>query len=456
MFENLASKLQQAFRNLTGQGRVTEATLQEALREIRLALLEADVAVPVAKSLLERVKEKALGEHVLRSLTPGDQVLKVVRDELVELLGAGRDTALRIAPPYPAVFLLVGLQGSGKTTTAAKLGLMLKGKGRNPLLVPADVHRPAASLQLLQVARQASVAAYEFSPGGEPVEICRSALARARQVGFDVIVVDTAGRLHVDEELMTELAGLKDALKPAEVLLVADAMTGQDAVRSAKEFHERIGLTGVVLTKLDGDARGGAALSVTAVAGVPIKLVGTGEKLVNMEPFCPDRMAGRILGMGDVLTLIERAEETIEAEEASRLEKKLRRNEFTLEDFRDQLRRLKRMGPLSEVLGLLPGAATLRGLREAQLDGKELSRVEAIINSMTGEERRDHSILNGSRKRRVARGSGTSVQEVKRIGKQFDRMRRMMKSLGGGKGGSGKAGKMGRLPGGLRVPPGFR
>ena len=449
MFENLTERLQKAFRNLTGQGRVTEAALQGALREIRLALLEADVALPAVKELLEKIRQEALGEEVLRSLTPGEQVVKVVRDELVRLLGGGRDTGLRFSPTFPSIMMLVGLQGSGKTTTAAKLGLMLRGRGRNPILVPADVYRPAARLQLIQVAAQASVAAYDPPGEGEtPLGICRGAQGRARQVGHDVMLVDTAGRLHIDEELMVELVGLKQALSPSEILYVADAMTGQDAVRSAREFHERVGLTGVILTKMDGDARGGAALSVASVTGVPIKLAGTGEKIGDLEPFHPERMAGRILGMGDVLTLIERAEQTIEADEARKLERKLRRSEFTLEDFRDQLRRLRRMGPLSDILGMLPGASALKGMKDANLDGRELQRLEAIIDSMTPLERRDHTVINGSRKRRIARGSGTSVQEINRLVKQFAQMRRMMRSMASGER-SGAARS-------LRLPPGYR
>ena len=428
---------------------MSEAALQEALREIRLALLEADVAVPVVRTLLDRVREQALGEEVMKSLTPGDQVLKVVRDELVGLLGGGRDTGLKISAPWPTVFLLVGLQGSGKTTTAAKIALLLKKRGRSPLLVPADVYRPAAQLQLLQVARQAGVAAFEPQPGQTPEEIARGGLGRARQAGFDVLLVDTAGRLHVDEALMAELTALKTLLKPSEILFVADAMTGQDAVRSAGEFHERVGLTGIVLTKMDGDARGGAALSVTSVTGVPIKIVGTGEKLAAVELFHPERMAGRILGMGDVLTLIEKAEETFEIEEAKALEKKLRRNEFTLEDFRDQLRKIKKMGPLSDILGMIPGMGGMRQMKEANLDTAELVRVEAIIDSMTPLERRDHTVLNGSRRKRIARGSGTSVQDVNRLVKQFAQMKKMMKVLAPQKGGAGKGLKGLR---GMRLP----
>jgi signal recognition particle subunit SRP54 len=447
VFEHLSGKLQKTFRNLTGQGRVSEAVLDEALREIRLALLEADVAVTVVKGLIQRVRESALGAEVLQSLTPGQQVVRIVRDELVGLLGGGRETSLRVQQPFPCVMLLVGLQGSGKTTTTAKLGLMLKKQGRNPLLVPADVYRPAARLQLLQVARQATVAAFEPSgdDGQTPQEICHAARLCARQVGYDVMLVARAGRLHIDEELMAELGSLKRDLAPAEILFIADSMTGQDAVRSARDFHERLGLTGVVLTKLDGDARGGAALSVAAVSGVPIKLVGTGEKISSFESFHPERMAGRILGMGDVLTLIEKAEDTIEVEEAQQLEKKIRKNQFTLEDFRDQLRRIRRMGSLSEIIGMIPGADALRG---ATIDPKELIRVEAVINSMTPQERMDHTLLNGRRKRRIARGSGTSVQDVNRIVKQFAQMKRMMKSLA--------PGKKGRWPRGMKLPQGFR
>jgi signal recognition particle subunit SRP54 len=432
VFENLSEKLQKTFRNLTGQARVSEGILDEALREIRLALLEADVAVAVVKTVLDGVRAKALGEEVLRSLTPGQQVIAIVRDELIAVLSSGGDSSLKFAAPYPSVVLMAGLQGSGKTTSTAKLGLLMKKRGRSPLLVPADVYRPAATLQLLQVASQAGVAAFEPpSAGLTPLQICRQAHARAKQVGHDVLLVDTAGRLHIDEDLMRELDGLKKELHPAEILYVADAMTGQDAVRSASVFHERIGLTGVVLTKMDGDSRGGAALSVASVSGVPIKFVGTGETLSALEPFAPDRMVSRILGMGDVLTLIERAEEAYDREEAQKLQKKFRKNEFTLEDFRDQLRKIRKMGSLSDLLGMLPGAAALR---DAKIDPKEMTRVEAIIDSMTPRERDDHTVLNGSRKKRIAKGSGTSVADVNRIVKQFAQMKKMMKSMAGAQG----------------------
>jgi signal recognition particle subunit SRP54 len=446
VFESLSEKLQKTFRALTGQGHVSEAVLDSTLREIRLALLEADVAIPVVKTLLERVREKALGEEVLKSLTPGQQVVKVVRDELAALLGTSGGSALKLAAPWPSVILMAGLQGSGKTTSSAKLALHLKKKDRSPLLVPADIYRPAATLQLLQVARQASVAAFEPAGTGEtPLQIVKAARARARQAGHDVLIVDTAGRLHIDDDLMNELAGLRDELRPVETLYVADAMTGQDAVRSARTFHERIGLTGVILTKMDGDARGGAALSVAAVAGVPIKFAGTGEGLTAFEAFDPGRMTGRILGLGDLLGLIEKAEESFDAEEAKALEKKLRRNEFTLEDFRDQLRKMRKMGPLSEIISMIPGAGALRG---AEPDPKELRRVEAIIDSMTPRERGDHTLLNGSRKKRIARGSGTSVPEINRLVKQFAQMKKMMKSMQGA--------RPGTLPRGFRLPQGVR
>ncbi len=439
MFENLSEKLQKTFRNLTGQGRVSEAILQESLREIRLAMLEADVAVPVVRTLIEQVRAKALGEEVLRSLTPGQQVMKVVRGELLSLLGAGSGQALRSGPPYPAVIVMAGLQGSGKTTTTAKLAHHLKKLNRTPLVVPVDVSRPAAIEQLLVIARQAGVPAFPPEAGQTPLQIARAALARARQSGHDTLLVDTAGRLHIDDELMTELQTLKSDLSPVETLYVADAMTGQDAVRSAAAFHERVGLTGVVLSKMDGDARGGAALSVAAVTGVPVKFVGTGEGIAALEAFDPGRMAGRILGMGDVIGLIEKAESAFEADEAKALEKKLRRSEFTLEDFRDQLKKLRRMGSLTELLGMLPGGRALAGAPE--VDPAALARIEAIIGSMTPAERRDHTLLNGSRKKRIARGSGTSVTEINGLVRQFAQMKKMMKSIQGM--------RPGRMPAGI-------
>jgi signal recognition particle subunit SRP54 len=426
LLESLSGKLQGIVRNLTGQGRIDEAVLKGSLREIRMALLEADVHVGVVRSLLDGIREKALGEKVLKSLTPGQQVVKIVRDELEGLLGAGEPNRLSFASKPPTVILMVGLQGSGKTTTSAKLGMWLKNSGRYPYLVPADIYRPAAIEQLVRVGSSVGLKVYEHSGDEKPLEITRQGVLHARRSGFDTVIVDTAGRLHIDEELMEELSGLKKHHEPAEILFVADAMTGQDAVRSAGEFHKSLGLTGVVLTKMDGDARGGAALSIRHVSGVPIKFVGTGEKPSDFEEFHPERLVGRILGMGDVLSLIEKAEDSIEQAEAIALERKIRKNQFTLEEFRDQIRMVKKMGPLSGLVSMLPGMSQVR---EADLDSDALVRVQAILDSMTPGERSRPQILNGSRKKRIARGSGRSVQEVNRLLKQFAQIKRMMKSM---------------------------
>ncbi len=445
MLDNLSERLQGVFKKLRGQGRITESALGESLREVRLALLEADVHVGVVKHLLQNVREKALGEEVLQSLSPGQQVVKIVRDELEALLGgADGKAALDTSGKPPAVLMLVGLQGSGKTTTAAKLGLWLKGRGRYPFLIPADVYRPAAIDQLVRYGGQAGLKVYEHDGSAKPQDIVRDGLREARRSGFDTVLVDTAGRLHIDDALMDELRGLRDEFEPRETLFVADSMTGQDAVRSAGEFHEALGLTGAILTKLDGDARGGAALSIRHVTGVPIKFVGVGEKQADFEEFHPDRLVGRILGMGDVLGLIEKAEEALDVDEAKDLEKKLRRNEFTLEDFRSQIRMLKRMGPLSGVLSMMPG---MGHIKEKDLDPKALTRVAAIVDSMTPRERRNPRILNGSRKRRISRGSGQSVPEINRLLKNFSQMKRMMKKAGQmskRKGGAGKLPFFGR------------
>jgi signal recognition particle subunit SRP54 len=439
VFDSLSERLQGVFKKLSGQARISESVLKETLREVRLALLEADVHVGVVKVLLDAVREKAAGEDVLRSLSPGQQVIKIVREELERVIGSGEPGRLKHASRPPTVILLVGLQGSGKTTTAAKLGLWLKKQGRYPYLVPVDVYRPAAVDQLVRVARAAELKVYEHDGSETPLAIARAGLLQARRSGFDTVLIDTAGRLHIDEALMDELQGLKTNLEPTEILFVADAMTGQDAVRSAGEFHESLGVTGVILTKLDGDARGGAALSIRHVTGVPIKFAGTGERTTEFEPFHPDRMVGRILGMGDILTLIDRAEEAVDEADTRELERKLRKNEFTLQDFRDQLKTLRRMGPLSSVVSMLPGMANVR---ESDLDSKAIVRVMAIIDSMTPKERRYPQVLNGSRKKRIARGSGQSVQEINRLLKQFAQMKRMMKSLRGG----GRGGKPPRLP----------
>lgn len=431
MFESLSERMQEIFRSLSGQVRINESVLSDALREIRVALLEADVHVGVVRALLERVRAKALGEEVLRSLSPAQMVVKIVRDELTDLLGEGEPGRLKFASRPPSVMLLVGLQGSGKTTTAAKLGLWLKGSGRYPLLVPADVYRPAAIEQLVRVGKSVGLKVLEHAGDLDPVAIARNGVLEARRSGYDTVLVDTAGRLHIDDALMDELGRIRSAVEPVEILFVADAMTGQDAVRSAGEFHRALGLTGIVLTKLDGDARGGAALSIRHATGVPIKFVGVGERPSEFEPFHPDRMVGRILGMGDVLGLIEKAEEAFDAAEARELERKLRRNEFGLGEFRDQLRALRKMGPLSSVASMLPG---MGAVREADLDGDAVGRVIAIVDSMTPGERDNPQILNGSRKRRIARGSGRGVPEINRLLKQFAQIRRMMRTIRSAKG----------------------
>lgn len=425
MFESLSEKIQGVFKKLRNEGKITEESLQEALREVRRALLEADVSLPVVKTFISSVREKALGKEVLESLTPGQQVIKIVHDELVNLLGGEREP---LATGNPAIILMVGLQGSGKTTTSAKLALHLKKQGKHPLLVAADIYRPAAIKQLEVLGKQIAVPVY--TTPGAPLDIVKGALA---QGGHDYVIVDTAGRLHVDEPLMDELRGLKATFEPQEILLVVDAMTGQDAVRMADAFNEALGITGVVLTKLDGDTRGGAAMSVKQVTGRPIKFAATGEKLDALEPFYPDRIASRILGMGDVLTLIEKAQETIDLKSAKELEKKFRTNQFTLEDFVQQLQQVKKLGSMEQILGMLPIPGLQGALKGEDLakGEKQLRQIEAIISSMTREERRNPQILDNSRKGRVARGSGTQVQDVNRLLKQFEQMRKMMKQLTG-------------------------
>jgi signal recognition particle subunit SRP54 len=439
VFDNLSERLQVVFKKLSGQARINETVLKATMREVRLALLEADVNVGVVKALISAVRERALGEDVLKSLSPGQQVIKIVREELELLLGAGEDASVKFASKPPTVILLVGLQGSGKTTTAAKLGLWLKKAGHYPYLVPVDVYRPAAIEQLVRVGQASGLKVFEHDGSAAPLELARQGLQQARRSGFDTVLVDTAGRLHIDENLMDELRGLREGLAPAEILFIADSMTGQDAVRSAGEFHAALDLTGVILTKLDGDARGGAALSIRHVTGVPIKFAGTGERPSDFETFHPDRMVGRILGMGDVLSLIEKAEEAVDEDQAKALEKKLRKNEFSLEDLRDQLKTMKRMGPLSSVVSMLPGMANVR---ESDLDSRAIVRVMALIDSMTPRERRRPQILNGSRKKRIARGSGQSVQELNRLLKQYAQMKRMMKSMRN----MAKGGRRPRLP----------
>ena len=439
MFDSLSTRLQDVFKSLAGQGRLTPENIEAALREIRLALLEADVNFKVVKAFIDRVRDKAMEEAVLKSLAPSQQVVKIVRDEMLALFGDAKG-GLTESSKRPRVVLLLGLQGAGKTTTAGKLAKWLAKQGRHPLLVSTDVKRPAAIAQLNVVGGKADVRVFDPAGDLDPVSRARGAMAEAATKGFDVVIVDSAGRLHIDDELMDELAAIKGVTDPSDLLYVADAMTGQDAIKSAGEFNRRVGVTGVVLTKMDGDARGGAALSVVSVVGVPIAFTGSGERLEDLEPFYPDRVVSRVLGMGDVLSLIEKAEQAITQEDAARLEQKIRSNEFTLDDFRDQLRTIRKMGPLDQILGMLPGMGNLKALSENKPDEKQLGRIEAIISSMTPEERRKQHIINGSRRKRIAKGSGTSVEEVNRLLKQFVQMQKMMKTLGGiaGMGGGGK------------------
>ena len=439
MFDSLSDKISGVFRKLGGNIRLTESNIQEGLREIRLALLEADVSLPVVKDFIARVTERALGQEVLRDVTPGQYLVKVVNEELVELLG-GQTQELNLTGSEPHVIMLVGLQGSGKTTSAAKLAHLLRERKMRPYLVPADVYRPAAIDQLTTLAGQLDMPVYPSQTGMNPVDIARNAVAAARLTQSTVVLVDTAGRLHVDEPLMQELKSIKEAVRPSEILFVADAMTGQDAVTAAKAFNEALNISGVILTKMDGDARGGAALSIKSVSGAPVKFVGMGEKIDALEVFHPDRIAGRILGMGDVLTLIEKTEALIEEEEAEELARKMRKAEFNLDDFLVQMRRLRSMGSLDSILKLIPGMGALRNkLGDMAVPEKDLNRTEAIINSMTKQERRDPKIVNGSRRQRIAKGSGTTLQDVNQMLRQFEQMREMMKRMAGGLGGSAPA-----------------
>jgi signal recognition particle subunit SRP54 len=439
MFDALSTRLQDVFRTIRHEGRLTAENVEAALREIRLALLEADVNFKVVKAFIDRVRDRALDQEVLRSLSPDQQVVRIVRDEMLALFG---DAAGGLQPTQksPRVILLLGLQGSGKTTTAGKLGSWLVRQGRHPLLVSTDVRRPAAIQQLNVLGRQASLRVHDPAGEQDPVRRAAGALSEARNLGFDVLIVDTAGRLHIDDTLMEELEAIKRSTEPVDLLYVADAMTGQDAIKSAGEFNRRIGLTGVVLTKLDGDARGGAALSVVSVVGVPIAFAGTGERLENLELFHPDRVVSRLLGMGDVLSLIEKAEQAIEVDDARRLEEKLRLDDFSLDDFRDQLKTIRKMGPLENILGMIPGLGNLKQIAENKPDERQIGRIEAIISAMTPAERRNHQIINGSRRKRIAKGSGTSVEEVNRLLKQFLQMRKMLKAIGGIGGGKKKRG----------------
>ena len=430
MFESLSTRIQSAFTSLRGEVRLTEEHVETALREIRLALLEADVNFQVVKAFIDRVRDKATDQAVLRSLTPVQQVVKIVRDELLALFG-DVEGGLKKDAEVPRVILLLGLQGSGKTTTCGKLGRWLRKQGKHPLMVSTDVRRPAAIQQLSVVGEQAEVKVYAPETM-DPVARASGALAEARAKGFDTVIVDTAGRLHIDDDLMNELQAIKDVVKPSDLLYVADSMTGQDAIKSAGEFNRRIGVTGVVLTKLDGDARGGAALSVVSVVGVPVAFIGSGERLEDLELFHPDRIVSRILGMGDVLSLIEKAEQAIGEDEAEKLEEKLRKNQFSLDDFRTQLRTLKRMGPLESILGMIPGLGNLKELAQNKPDEKQLARIEAIISSMTPAERKDDQLIKGSRRKRIAAGSGTSVEDVNRLLKQFAEMKRMLQMFSRG------------------------
>jgi signal recognition particle subunit SRP54 len=432
MFESLSNRLQDVFKTLRGETRLTPENVEAALREIRLALLEADVNFKVVKAFVDRVRDRALGQDVLRSLSPAQQVVKIVRDELVALFG-DTEGGLKPSNKRPRVILLLGLQGAGKTTTAGKLAKWLTKQGKHALLVSTDVKRPAAIQQLNVVGQKAGLGVRVHDPAGQmdPVGRAKSAVTEAVNLGYDVVIVDSAGRLHIDDELMTELEAIRDATQASDLLYVADAMTGQDAIKSAGEFNRRLGVSGVILSKLDGDARGGAALSVVAVVGVPIAFVGSGERLDDLEQFYPDRLVSRLLGMGDVLSLIERAEQAIDFEEAQKLEQKVRNDEFTLEDFRDQLQTIKKMGPLEQIIGMIPGMGNIKQLAQQKPDDKQIARIEAIINSMTPHERRRSDVINGSRRKRIARGSGTSVEEVNKLLKQFVQMRKMLKVMGG-------------------------
>ncbi|RKO60982.1 signal recognition particle protein [Caldibacillus debilis] len=428
-FEGLAERLQSTLQKIRGKGKVTEADVKAMMREVRLALLYADVNLKVVKDFIQRVSERAVGQEVMKSLTPGQQVIKVVKEELTALMG-GEAEKLAVSDKPPTVIMMVGLQGAGKTTTSGKLANLLRKKyNRTPLLVAADIYRPAAVSQLQTLGKQLGVPVYSSEENADPVEIAKQALKKAAEEHYDTVIIDTAGRLHVDERLMDELKNMKEAVDPDEILLVVDAMTGQDAVNVAERFSGQLGITGVVLTKLDGDTRGGAALSIRAVTNKPIKFVGMGEKLDALEPFHPERMASRILGMGDVLTLIEKAQAAVDEEKAKELEKKMRTMSFTLNDFLEQLNQVRKMGPLQELLKMLPGAGRIKGLDNLEISEKQLKHVEAIIQSMTPEERENPEIINSSRRKRIAKGSGRPVQEVNRLLKQFDEMKKMMKQL---------------------------
>lgn len=444
MFESLSERLNDIFKKISGRGKLSEDDVNEALREVRRALLEADVSLPVVKEFISNIRERAVGEELIKSMTPAQQVIRYVRDELISLMG-GEAAKLTFAAKAPTVFMVCGLNGAGKTTSAAKLASYLRGSGHHPLLAATDVYRPAAIQQLEVLAKQINVPVFKLEGCQDPVEITSEAVAKAKDLGRDVVIIDTAGRLNIDSELMEELKKQRDAVSPDEILLVVDAMTGQDAVNVARDFNELLGITGVVMTKLDGDARGGAAISVRKVTGAPLKFVGTSERLSGLEPFHPDRMAGRILGMGDVLSLIEKAEQTLDKEKAQELSERLKQNKFDLNDLLDQMQQIRRMGPIKDIIKMLPGVG--RALDDIPIGEKEIKRVESIILSMTPKERRNPEILDASRKRRIAKGSGSDVAAVNAILKQYNELRKFMKSIGGL-----AKGKKGRKLGFFRLP----
>ncbi|MCX7746517.1 MAG: signal recognition particle protein [Clostridia bacterium] len=427
VFEGLSNKLQETIKKLRGKGRVTEKDVKEMMREIKLALLEADVNFKVVKDFINKVSERAVGQDVLESLTPGQQVIKIVNDELIELMGTV-PSKVTFSPKPPTVYMMVGLQGSGKTTTSGKLSNLLRKQGKSPLLVACDVYRPAAIKQLQVVGDQLGIPVFAMGNTVNPVDIAKAAVEHAKAKQHDLVIIDTAGRLHINEELMDELANIKRVVNPHEILLVVDSMTGQDAVNVAQSFNEKLGVDGIILTKLDGDTRGGAALSVKAVTGKPIKFAGMGEKLSELEPFFPDRMASRILGMGDVLSLIEKAQEAFDEKKALEFERKMRTQQFTFDDFLDQMQQLKKMGGIGQLLSMLPGV-NAKALQNVETDEKKMGHIEAIIKSMTRQERNDPSVINGSRRKRIANGSGTTIQEVNKLLKDFEDMKKMMKSM---------------------------
>ncbi|MFH2044819.1 MAG: signal recognition particle protein [Pseudomonadota bacterium] len=431
MFESLSEKLENIFKQLKGHGKLTEKNIEEGLKEVRMALLEADVHYKVVKKLVADIKERSLGQEVMASLTPGHQVIKIVNDELTRLMGSSHQE-IDLSGPEPASIMLVGLQGSGKTTTAGKLAIFLRQKGKKPFLVPADVYRPAAIDQLKKIADQIGAPVFDSTVDMDPVDICLKAKTAALRQGCDTLILDTAGRLHINEELMAELGRIKDTVKPSDILLIADAMTGQDAVNIAKSFDSSLDIGGVILTKMDGDARGGAALSIKAITNKPIKFIGVGEKLSALEPFFPDRMSSRILGMGDILTFIEKAQSVSDEKQAIELERKLRKSQFTLEDFRDQMAQIRKMGSITDLLGMIPGLGKNKQLKNLTVDETELVKIEAIINSMTPVERRQYTIINGNRRKRIAKGSGTSVQDINRLLKNYAQAMKIMKQINKG------------------------